>query len=87
MSIFVEMTRTERKYIDDLLKNKKSYHQSEARLYELQLKNWERDRAQDKDSVDPSIHKEMKERYRKSLYYNKERVHNIDRLISKLHAH
>lgn len=87
MSIFVEMTRTERNLIVDRLKTERNNHQSEARLHEWQLRNWERGMSQYEVSPDPSIHKKMKERYRKNLCHHEERVRGIDRLISKLHAH
>ena len=83
MSIFVEMTRTERNFIVDRLKTERGNRQSEVRMYELQLKNWERNRSQFKCYVD----QEMKEKYRKSLHRHEKCVHDLDNLIAKLHAH
>ena len=80
MSIFVEMTRTEKKSIVDLLKDKKGYHQSEVALYGMQLKIW--------DSKRISVcSDERKGEYRKKLNHHEECVLNIDSLIAKLHAH
>ncbi|KKM75206.1 hypothetical protein LCGC14_1392680 [marine sediment metagenome] len=79
MSVPIKLSGSERKFMVDRLKADRNNHQSEANLFDLQLRKW--------GSKKIPVGTERIEEYRKMLNHHEECVCNIDRLIAKLHAH
>ncbi len=79
MSVPIELSGSERKFMVDRLKADRDNHQSEADLFDLQLRKW--------GSKKISVSTKRIEQYRRKLNQHEECVLNIDSLIAKLHAH